>query len=170
MQTRFQWMLVHPAAIIAQGAGSGLLHPASGTWGTLIGWLFFSFISSNQIIVSPIVWAIFLAVTFIIGVWACHVTGKQLGVQDDSSMVFDEMWAIWLVMLFVMPAGLWWQCVAFGLFRLFDIWKPYPIHIVDEKWHGGFGVMLDDVLAAFYTLLAYSVLFQAYKWVIAIWN
>jgi phosphatidylglycerophosphatase A len=69
-----------------------------------------------------------------------------------------------------MPAGLWWQCVAFGLFRLFDIWKPYPIHIVDEKWHGGFGVMLDDVLAAFYTLLAYSVLFQAYKWVIAIWN
>jgi phosphatidylglycerophosphatase A len=111
MQTRFQWMLVHPAAIIAQGAGSGLLHPASGTWGTLIGWLFFSFISSNQIIVSPVVWAIFLAVTFIIGVWACHVTGKQLGVQDDSSIVFDEMWAIWLVMLFVMPAGLWWQCV-----------------------------------------------------------
>ena len=111
MQTRFQWMLVHPAAIIAQGAGSGLLHPASGTWGTLVGWVLFVFLSQ---VLTPMTWIIFLAVTFPIGVWACHVTGKQLGVHDDSSIVFDEMWAIWLVLLFVMPAPFWQQVVAFG--------------------------------------------------------
>lgn len=170
MQTRFQWMLVHPAAIVAQGVGSGLLHPASGTWGTLVGWMLFSFIMNNQVISSPWVWAIFLLVTFLIGVWACHVTGKQLGVHDDSSIVFDEMWAIWLVMLFVMPAPFWQQCVAFALFRLFDIWKPYPIRVVDGQWSNGFGVMFDDVLAACYTLLSFSVLQIIYKWILALWH
>jgi phosphatidylglycerophosphatase A len=164
MQTRFQWMLVHPAAIIAQGAGSGLLHPASGTWGTLVGWVLFVFLSQ---VLTPMTWIVFLAVTFPIGVWACHVTGKQLGVHDDSSIVFDEMWAIWLVLLFVMPAPFWQQVVAFALFRLFDIWKPYPIRIVDEKWSGGLGVMLDDVLAAFYALLVFSVGKQFFVWVMA---
>jgi phosphatidylglycerophosphatase A len=166
MQTRFQWMLVHPAAIIAQGAGSGLLHPASGTWGSLVGWLFFSFLYTNGM-TAPWVWAIFLAVTFVIGVWASHITGKQLGVHDDSSIVFDEMWAIWLVMLFVMPLSIWWQLLAFGLFRLFDIWKPYPIRMVDGKWHNGLGVMVDDVLAAFYALLSFSVLRVVYQWAVS---
>lgn len=164
MQTRFQWMLVHPAAIIAQGAGSGLLHPASGTWGTLVGWVLFVFLSQ---VLTPMTWIIFLALTFPIGVWACHVTGKQLGVHDDSSIVFDEMWAIWLVLLFVMPAPLWQQAIAFALFRLFDIWKPYPIHLVDDKWTNGLGVMLDDVLAAFYALLVFSVGKFVYLWAIA---
>jgi phosphatidylglycerophosphatase A len=81
--------------------------------------------------------------------------------------VFDEMWAIWLVLLFVMPAPFWQQVVAFALFRLFDIWKPYPIRIVDEKWSGGLGVMLDDVLAAFYALLVFSVGKQFFVWVMA---
>lgn len=164
MQTRFQWMLVHPAAIVAQGAGSGLLHPASGTWGTLVGWVLFVFLSQ---VFGQMGWIIFLAVTFPIGVWACHVTGKQLGVHDDSSIVFDEIWAIWLVLLFVMPAPFWQQCVAFALFRLFDIWKPYPIRVVDEKWSNGLGVMLDDVMAAFYALLVFSVGKQLYLWVAA---
>ena len=164
MQTRFQWMLVHPAAIVAQGAGSGLLHPASGTWGTLVGWVLFVFLSQ---VFGQMGWIIFLAVTLPIGVWACHVTGKQLGVHDDSSIVFDEIWAIWLVLLFVMPAPFWQQCVAFALFRLFDIWNPYPIRVVDEKWSNGLGVMLDDVMAAFYALLVFSVGKQLYLWVAA---
>ncbi|WP_246012042.1 phosphatidylglycerophosphatase A family protein [Hydromonas duriensis] len=163
MQTRFQWMLIHPAAIVAQGVGSGLLHPASGTWGTLVGWLVFVFLNQS---LGAYVWAwpLLLAVTFPVGVWACHVTGKELGVHDDSSIVFDEMWAIWLVLLFVMPAPLWQQAIAFGLFRLFDIWKPYPIRLVDEKWTNGLGVMLDDVMAAFYALLVFAVGKQAYIW------
>jgi phosphatidylglycerophosphatase A len=102
-------------------------------------------------------------------VWACQVTGKQLGVHDDSSIVFDEIWAIWLVLLFVWGPNVpfWQQALAFGLFRLFDIWKPYPIHIVDEKWSNGLGVMLDDVLAAFYTLLAFSVFKLTYQWAVS---
>lgn len=161
MQSKFQWMLVHPARSIAQGAGSGLLHPASGTWGTLVGWLLFIFLSQ---LFSTGWWVFFLVLTFPIGVWACHVTGKQLGVHDDSSMVFDEMWAIWLVLLFVMPAPFWQQVIAFALFRLFDIWKPYPISLVDKKWTNGLGVMLDDVLAALYTLLAFSVFKWLWQW------
>lgn len=164
MQTRFQWMLVHPAHMVAQGGGSGLLHPASGTWGTLVGWLTFSFMYSNQLITNPWWWVAFFVITFALGVWACHLTGKQLGVHDDSSIVFDEIWAIWLVLLFVMPAPFWQQVIAFALFRLFDIWKPYPIRVVDEKWDNGWGVMLDDVLAAFYTLLVFSAGKQLYAW------
>lgn len=166
VQTRFQWMLVHPAHIIAQGMGSGLLHPASGTWGTLVGWLVFVFLNQS-LGAYAWAWPLVLAVSFPIGVWACHVTGKQLWVHDDSSIVFDEMWAIWLVMLFVMPAPLWQQAIAFALFRLFDIWKPYPIRLVDAQWTNGLGVMLDDVMAAFYALLVFSVGKQAFFWMMS---
>lgn len=162
MQSKFQWMLVHPARSIAQGVGAGLLHPAPGTWGTLFGWLLFIFLSQ---LLSPAVWIIFLSITFPIGVWACHVTGKQLGVHDDSSIVFDEVWAIWLVLLFVMPAPFWQQLIAFILFRFFDIWKPYPIGVVDKKWMDGFGVMFDDALAAIYTLLTFSIFKSLWRWI-----
>lgn len=162
MQSKFQWMLVHPARSIAQGVGVGLLHPAPGTWGTLLGWLLFIFLSQ---LLSPATWIIFLLITFPVGVWACHVTGKQLGVHDDSSIVFDEVWAIWLVLLFVMPAPFWQQLIAFILFRFFDIWKPYPIGAIDKKWTDGFGVMFDDVLAAIYTLLTFSVFKFLWRWI-----
>ena len=104
-QTRFQWMLIHPAHMIAQGMGSGLLHPASGTWGTLVSWVFFVFLNQTFIQWSWMWWLI-LAVSFPIGVWACGVTGKQMGVQDDSSIVFDEIWAFWLVLAMLYPEQL----------------------------------------------------------------
>ena len=157
-QTRFQWMLIHPAHIIAQGFGSGLLHPASGTWGTLVGWLMFVFF--NQAFIQwPWVWWLILLVTFPLGVWACSVTGKDLASHDDSSIVIDEIWAIWLVMAMLSPMHFSFleQTMAFALFRLFDIWKPYPIRKIDTHWQSGLGVMLDDALAAVYTLLAFSV-------------
>ncbi len=157
-QTKFQWMLIHPAHIIAQGAGSGLLHPASGTWGTLVGWLTFVFL--NQAFIQwTWAWWVFLAVIFPVAVWACSVTGKDLGEHDDSSIVIDEIWAIWLVMAMLSPMHFSFleQSIAFGLFRLFDIWKPYPIRRIDAHWQSGLGVMLDDVLAAVYTLLAFSI-------------
>ena len=166
-QTRFQWMLVHPAHMIAQGMGSGLLHPASGTWGTLLGWVFFVFLNQTFIQWSWLWWVILL-VTFPIGVWACDVTGKQLGVHDDSSIVFDEIWAFWLVSAMLSPGNfrVFEQVIAFALFRLFDIWKPYPIRKVDAQWKSGLGVMLDDVLAALYTLLVFAVGIQLYQWLI----
>ena len=113
-------------------------------------------------------WWLILAVSFPIGVWACGVTGKQMGVQDDSSIVFDEIWAFWLVLAMLSPMHFSFleQSIAFGLFRLFDIWKPYPIRQVDARVKGGFGVMIDDVLAALYTLLVFAVGVQLYQWFI----
>ena len=164
-QTRFQWMLIHPAHMIAQGMGSGLLHPASGTWGTLVGWVFFVFLNQTFIQWSWLWWVI-LALSFPLGVWACGVTGKEMGVQDDSSIVFDEIWAFWLVLAMLSPMHFSFleQSIAFGLFRLFDIWKPYPIRQIDAQVKGGLGVMLDDVIAAAYTLLVFSVGVQLFQW------
>ena len=95
------------------------------------------------------------------------MTARDLNSPDDSSIVIDEIWAIWLVMLFVMPAPFWQQAIAFALFRLFDIWKPYPIRLIDSKWKGGLGVMMDDVVAALYTLLVFSLGVQLFRWVVA---
>lgn len=164
-QTRFQWMLVHPAHMIAQGMGSGLLHPASGTWGTLMGWIVFVFL--NQTFVQwPWIWWVILLISFPIGVWACDVTGRDMKVHDDSSMVFDEIWSFWLVLAMLSPMYFSFleQFFAFALFRLFDIWKPYPIRLVDGALKNGLGVMLDDVLAAIYALLTFSVVIQLYRW------
>ena len=167
-QTKFQWMLIHPAHIIAQGAGSGLLHPAAGTWGTLIGWILFVFLGQIQWLYTGVwAWVIVLALMFPVGVWASSVTGCDLNSPDDSSIVIDEIWAIWLVMLFVMPAPFWQQAIAFALFRLFDILKPYTIRLIDSKWKSGLGVMLDDVVAALYALLVFSIGVQLFRWISA---
>ena len=84
--------------------------------------------------------------------WACGKTGRALGVADDGAMVWDEIVAFMLVLVFT-PALWQWQAGAFALFRLFDIVKPPPIRYFDRRLKNGFGVMFDDVLAAFYTLL-----------------
>ena len=89
---------------------------------------------------------------FWIGVWACGRTGRALGVHDHGGMVFDETVAF-LMVLFLTPPTLMWQAFAFLLFRLFDILKPPPIRYVDRKVKGGLGVMLDDLVAAFFALL-----------------
>ena len=81
----------------------------------------------------------------------------MLGVPDHGGIVWDEMVAIWLVLLFT-PAGLLWQVVAVVLFRFFDIAKPPPVRWADRSFKGGFGVMFDDIVAAGYTLLVLAVL------------
>jgi phosphatidylglycerophosphatase A len=85
------------------------------------------------------------------------VTGRKLGEIDHGGIVWDEMVAIWLVLLFT-PAGLLWQVVAVALFRFFDIAKPPPVRWADRSFKGGFGVMFDDIVAAGYTLLVLAVL------------
>ena len=87
-----------------------------------------------------------------IGVWACGVTGRDLGVADHGSMVWDEVVAFLLV-LAIVPRELAWQAAAFVVFRAFDIAKPPPIRQLERRYGGGFGVMFDDLLAAGYTLL-----------------
>ncbi|CAM4211776.1 phosphatidylglycerophosphatase A [Kerstersia similis] len=148
------WVLRSPARFLAMGLGSGLLRPAPGTWGTLAAWLLWLLVplgASNAGI------GIILALCFIYGCWICQRVGQELGVPDHGGMVWDEMVAFWLV-LWLSPAGWFAQLCAFALFRLFDIVKPAPIRQLDAHFKNGFGVMLDDLLAAGYTLIVMALL------------
>ncbi|MCU6432734.1 phosphatidylglycerophosphatase A [Undibacterium sp. Jales W-56] len=153
-----RFMLAHPAHLIAQGFGSGLSPIMPGTSGTLFAWLSFSVLNTRwPELFTPAVWAWIIVLGFAIGVWACAVTGKHMGVADHGSMVWDEIIAFWLVLLFIMPAGFSTQCWAFFWFRAFDMVKPPPIGYFDRHLKGGFGVMWDDILAALYTLLLFAL-------------
>jgi len=91
---------------------------------------------------------------FFLGVWACDVTARDMGVQDPGAIVWDEVVAF-LPLAAISSAAWWLQLVAFALFRLFDIWKPYPIKLVEKNVKGGMGVMLDDVVAAAYAYVSF---------------
>lgn len=152
------FMLAHPAHLLAQGFGSGLARTMPGTFGTLFGWLSFNVLSSRwPTVFTPENWLLIVTIGFLIGIPACAKTGRDLGVPDHGSMVWDEIVAIWLVMLFVTPTTAWTQFYAFLLFRFFDMAKPQPIKHFDRTVKGGFGVMLDDLVAAFMTLLVFAI-------------
>jgi len=153
-----RFMLAHPAHILAQGFGSGLSRIMPGTVGTLFGWLTFAAFSSRwPDIFTSQVWLALIVAGFIVGVWACEVTGRDMGIADHGSMVWDEIIAIWLVLLVVTPASFKMQLWAFVLFRFFDMVKPPPIRYFERRFKGGFGVMWDDIAAAFYTLLVLAL-------------
>lgn len=132
-----------PAYFIAFGFGSGLITPASGTWGTLCAIPIYLLLTK----LAPIWYLFFLCAAFAVGVWASDKVSKELGIHDHQGIVCDEIVG-YLLTLFMVPFGVIWIVLGFLLFRLFDIWKPYPICIVDERIKGGLGIMLDDVLAA----------------------
>ncbi len=151
-------MLSHPAHMIALGFGSGLSKIMPGTFGTLFGWLSFNVLTLRwPDFFSPLNWLIIIVAGFWVGVWACDKTGRDLGVADHGSMVWDEVISIWLVMLLVTPASLWTQFYAFLVFRFFDMVKPPPINYFDRRLKGGIGVMFDDIVAAFFTLLVFAI-------------
>lgn len=141
-----QFLMAHPAHFIALGFGAGLAPWAPGTFGSLLGLPLFFLLQG-----SSLYW-VWVGLFLILGIWACEVTGRALGVHDHGGIVWDETAAMLLVLPFA-PAAWWGYLLAFVLFRLFDIWKPYPIGWLDEKVHGGIGVMLDDVLAAVYAIV-----------------
>lgn len=149
LQPDFRFLFAHPAHLVAFGFGTGLAPKAPGTVGTLLGLPLFWLISGaapdlpNQIIL--------LIATFLLGIWACGRTGRTLGAADHGGMVWDEIVAFALVLLFT-PAGWLWMALAFALFRLFDILKPWPIRLADTHFKSGFGVMFDDLLAALYAI------------------
>ncbi|HRK79754.1 MAG TPA: phosphatidylglycerophosphatase A [Thiobacillus sp.] len=155
MQPDFKFLFAHPAHLIAFGFGSGLAPKAPGTAGTLLGLPLFWLISAaapdlpNRIIL--------LIAAFLLGVWACGRSGRALGAADHGGMVWDEIVAFALVLMFIpaplfTPAGWLWIALAFALFRLFDILKPWPIRLADAHLKNGFGVMFDDLLAAAYAI------------------
>lgn len=139
---------------IALGFGSGLSPIAPGTVGTLWAWLSFAVF---DLWLTPGHWALVLPLAFCLGIWAGGRTSRDLGVSDHGAIVWDEIVAFWLVLLFV-PGGWSMQLLAFVLFRFFDIVKPPPIRHFDAKLKNGFGVMFDDLLAALYTLFVLALL------------
>jgi phosphatidylglycerophosphatase A len=135
---------------LAYGFGSGLLPVAPGSWGTLAA-------IPLYLLLVPLPVAAYVGVTllaFAVGVWACGRVGKELGVHDHPAIVWDEVVGL-LITLTAVPRGWPWLLGGVALFRLFDIWKPWPIGPVDRRVKGGVGVMLDDVLAG---LMALAVL------------
>jgi len=149
------FLLARPAHFLALGFGSGLITPAPGTWGTLAAvplaaLLLWLGVSGGAL-------ALLTLPLFLLGVWLCDVTGRALGVADSGHIVWDEIVAMLLVLALVPATPLWWL-LAFAAFRLFDIVKPWPIRWLDRHVHGGFGVMLDDAVAALFATLLLRLL------------
>ena len=144
------FLFAHPAHFLALGFGSGLAPKAPGTAGTLAAFPLYWLLAAH-----PFYW-LWIAAFLAVGVWACEVTGRDLGVHDHGGMVWDEIAAFLMVLPFAPVAAVAAPsafALAFALFRLFDIWKPFPIGWLDARVPGGFGVMLDDVLAAGYAIV-----------------
>lgn len=148
------WVYAKPWRAIAFGMGSGLIRPAPGTWGTVFGWLVWVVFLGR---LPDAALAIVLPLGFLIGCWACHRTGQDLGVSDHGGMNWDEAVAFWLVLWFSPDTWLA-QTLAFVLFRFFDVLKPPPIAFFDRRMSNGLGVMWDDILAAGYSLLCIALL------------
>ncbi len=147
-----QVALATPTGFLAFGFGSGLAPVAPGTFGTIASLPFAALIVQLPFSVAVAV----VIVGFLVGIPLCGVTGRKLGVHDHGGIVWDEFVGMWLVLLFV-PFHWGWWLAAFALFRLFDAAKPWPIRWFDRRVHGGFGVMLDDILAAAYTLIVLGI-------------
>ncbi|MDA8416111.1 MAG: phosphatidylglycerophosphatase A [Betaproteobacteria bacterium] len=137
------FMLQNPAHWVSLGFGAGLSRWAPGTVGSLLGFPLFFLL---RLYSWPVAWSV-LALLFLLGVWVCDVTAQALGDQDPKSVVWDEIVATAAVLL-VAPANILGWGLGWALFRIFDIWKPFPIGWVDRRVHGGWGIMLDDGLAS----------------------
>jgi phosphatidylglycerophosphatase A len=166
-----RFMLQHPAHLIALGFGSGLSPRAPGTVGTLWAWAAFVLL---QHWLDDRQWAAVLFVGLLLGLWACTVTARHLGIADPSAIVWDEVIAFWAVLWLLLPAGLLLQVLAFALFRFFDAVKPGPVGWADRRfklragqaigWPQGVGILLDDLVAALCTLLVIAVGVRLWNW------
>lgn len=148
-------VLGHPAGWIASGFGSGLSPVAPGTAGSLAALL-------PWLALRELPWPAYLAVVvaaFALGVWASNVIVRRLAIADPGVIVWDEFVGQWIALLplLAMPRGVLGIAAGFGLFRLFDVLKPWPVSWADRRIGGGFGVMFDDVLAGFYAALVLAL-------------
>ena len=138
----------NPVHFLAFGLGSGAIPKAPGTWGTLAAVPFV--LLWQQLPLAGYIAV--LVISTLLGIWLCGRTARGLGVHDHGGIVWDEFVGLWLTMLLAPPGWLW-LLAGFVLFRLFDIWKPWPISWVDKQVEGGLGIMLDDLIAGLMALL-----------------
>ncbi len=139
--------LSNPVHFLAVGFGLGLAPKAPGTWGTLAALPFFLVMAGLSL---PLYLGI-VAVMAIVGVYLCGKTAEDMKTHDHPSIVWDEVVGM-LITMVMLPAGWGWILGAFVAFRFFDIIKPWPIRLLDRHVHGGFGIMVDDVLAGIFAL------------------
>ena len=148
-------VLTDPVHFLAFGFGSGLAPFAPGTFGSIPGMLLFWVTMGFGLYVQLAV-AVVLCVA---GVWICGESARRLGIHDHGGIVWDEIAGMYLT-LFVAPFSVFGWVLAFGLFRLTDIVKPWPIRDLDHRLKGGVGIMLDDLVAALYAALMLGL----YRW------
>ena len=150
----------NPIHFLAIGLDSGAAPRAPGTFGTAAAVLLYIPLAQLH----PWWYLAMLLTTALVGIYLCDKTSRDWGVHDHGAIVWDEFVGMWIT-LFLIPPVWYWVLLGFLLFRLFDIWKPWPIRYVDRQVHGGFGIMLDDILAG---LMAWAVLFLSVQLVTAI--
>ena len=169
----FKWVFSKPSRALAFGFGSGLAPFAPGTAGTLWAWVAF-LVGEYFLSTAEFFWIIGAGI--ILGCWICGQVSEELGKKDFGGIVWDEIVAFWLVLIVIMPTNLWVQILAFALFRFFDAVKPGPIGMIDRHfkhleggndsspsnlkqilWRG-FGIIADDLAAAFFTLITIALL------------
>lgn len=147
-KVNFRELLKRPVSFLGLGFGSGLAPKAPGTFGTLaalpIYWLMQDLPLMTYLLIT-----IF---AFIVGIWICQQSANWLQKEDPSAVVWDEIVG-YLVTMIAAPSGWQWILIGFVLFRLFDIWKPWPISYLDKNLHGGLGIMVDDVVAGIFSLI-----------------
>lgn len=149
-------VLSSPTHFLAFGFGSGLAPIAPGTFGTLVA-------IPIYLLMQPLslAWYLLLVILMsLFGIWLCGRSADQLGLKDPGGIVWDEI-AGFLVTMTLAPEGWQWIAIGFVLFRLFDIWKPWPILQIDQKVEGGLGIMLDDIIAGLYALIVLQALAYA---------
>lgn len=145
-------LLLNPAHLLSLGFGSGLSPKMPGTMGTVIG-------VGLYLLLPELDWKIFLGLiitSFITGVFLCGYTAKVLNVHDHPGIVWDEIVGYFITM-FMVPKTWIWILSGFVLFRIFDIWKPWPISLADKHLKGGLGIMLDDVIAGIFALIIIQI-------------
>ena len=168
----FKWVRQTASRTIAFGFGSGLSPVAPGTAGTLWAWAAF-LVGEYFFSTEDFIWIISSGA--LLGCWVCGQVSEELGRKDFGGIVWDEIIAFWIVLIFIMPSNIWMQVIAFGFFRFFDAVKPGPIGMIDRYfkkigdgddsqssilqilWRG-FGIMVDDLAAAFFTLLVIALI------------
>ena len=168
----WRWIAQTASRMLAFGFGSGLSPIAPGTVGTLWAWAAF-LVSEYFLTTENFLWLIGGGI--LLGCWVCGQVSEELGKKDFGGIVWDEITAFWFVLIVITPCDLWIQAIAFGLFRFFDAVKPGPIGLIDRYFKNlegddqspstifqiiwrGFGIMIDDLAAAFFTLLVLALM------------
>jgi phosphatidylglycerophosphatase A len=157
-QHNIQPSMGNPVHLLAFGFGSGLSPIAPGTFGTLVGIPFY-------LMMQPLPLVYYLTITcmgFLFGIWLCEQTSRDLGVHDHGGIVWDEIVGYWVTMALA-PSGWGWLIAGFILFRFFDIVKPWPIKWLDQRVKGGFGIMVDDLIAGVFAA-ACLMLLNRWEW------